>query len=528
MASPLTERPLPVRATYKWDPAAAAPNSNWVPPRWMIAEPNLGLPTPKHPLTNGLGEPWDPRRPSYKGIDLTKPDPRLVTRDVEINTRTPEDNTVAFIDVNIIDSTGRDAYKGDVLVKGNRIVSVGPRLSQETLDDAIVFEGKGRTLMSGLCDSHAHATFINSPTLDDITAMPVEEHVLLAARSARTFLDSGYTMCVGAASAKPRLDLVIRNSIKAGDMPGPRYLANGQEMAPPEGALCEGITTYVRNNDDIVKHVTNFADMGCDAVKFSMSGDEILEELRAEDSTFPDDMVAVGTEAAHAKGMRVCSHARSDESIRQCLQYGIDIIYHASFISDATMDALEAQKNRVYVAPALNILYASMLEAEQGRFGFPPSAAEKYKRELDVCIAALVEMKKRGIKVLPGGDYGFAWTPHGAYRDLELFVKLLGYTPMEAILAGTALGGEIMMHPDELGKVQLGYYADLLLVKGNPLEDISLLSDPANLDVILINGKVHKDASSFPHRLSAERNLMEEARDVEGREKTTEGKLNGV
>jgi len=192
------------------------------------------------------------------------------------------------------------------------------------------------------------------------------------------------------------------------------------------------------------------------------------------------------------------------------------------------MDALEAQKNRVYIAPALNILYASMLEAEQGRFGFPPSAVEKYKRELDVCIAALIEMKKRGIKVLPGGDYGFAWTPHGAYRDLELFVKLLGWTPMEAILAGTALGGEIMMHSNELGKVKPGYYADLILVNGNPLEDISLLSDPENLDVILINGHVHKDAGAFPHKLSPERNLIDEARDLEAREKKTEGKLNGV
>ncbi|KAH7914913.1 dipeptidase [Hygrophoropsis aurantiaca] len=457
-----------------------------------MAQENVGLKTPKHPEVNGLGESWDPRRPTFRGVNLTKPDPRLKTPSVEIS-GDREDTLVAFVNVNILDSTGRDPYRGDVLVKGQRIISVGRKLSPDDLRGARVYQGNGRTLMSGLCDSHAHASFINSPTLDEITAMPIEEHTLLAARSARMFLDSGYTMCMGAAAAKPRLDLVVRNAIQAGDIPGPRYLANGQEMAPTDGALCEGITTFVNSVDEIVKTVHGFADSGVDAVKFSMSGDEILEDLRAEDSTFPDDMVAAGTEAAHSKGIRTCSHARSDESIRQCLQYGVDILYHGSFISDESMYALEAQKNRVYVAPALNILYASMLEAEQGRFGFPKSAVEKYKRELDVCIAGLKEMRKRGVKVLPGGDYGFAWTPHGSYRDLELFVNLVGFTPMEAILSATALGGEIMMHPNELGKVQPGYYADLLLVNGNPLEDITLLSDPKNLDVIVINGRVHKD-----------------------------------
>jgi len=80
----------------------------------------------------------------------------------------------------------------------------------------------------------------------------------------------------------------------------------------------------------------------------------------------------------------------------------------------------------------------------------------------------------------------FAWTPHGTYRDLELFVNLLGFTPMEAILSATALGGEIMLHPHELGKVQTGYYADLILVNGNPLDDITVLSGPKNIDLVMI------------------------------------------
>ena len=145
---------------------------------------------------------------------------------------------------------------------------------------------------------------------------------------------------------------------------------------------------------------------GVDTIKLSMSGEEITEHLRAEDTTFDDASVAAAVEAAHALGARVCSHARSDESVLQCLQYGVDMIYHASFISDSTMDALEVQKERVFVAPAINWLYGTLYEADA--FGYPQSKADSvgYKRELEIAIAGLKEMYKRGIRVLPGGDYG--------------------------------------------------------------------------------------------------------------------------
>jgi hypothetical protein len=99
-----------------------------------------------------------------------------------------------------------------------------------------------------------------------------------------------------------------------------------------------------------------------------------------------------------------------------------------------------------------------LYEAEA--FGFPQEAAEAagYKKELEMAEAGLREMHRRGVRILPGGDYGFAWTPHGTYaRDLQHFVERLGFTPMEAILSATALGGEIMLRPDDLGKVQPGY-----------------------------------------------------------------------
>jgi imidazolonepropionase-like amidohydrolase len=103
-------------------------------------------------------------------------------------------------------------------------------------------------------------------------------------------------------------------------------------------------------------------------------------------------------------------------------------------------------------------------------------------------------MHRRGIRVLPGGDYGFAWTPHGTYaRDLQHFVERLGFTPMEAILSATAQGGQIMLRPGELGKVQPSYLADLLLVDGNPLDDITILQDHDKLNYIMKDGRFHSE-----------------------------------
>jgi imidazolonepropionase-like amidohydrolase len=102
-------------------------------------------------------------------------------------------------------------------------------------------------------------------------------------------------------------------------------------------------------------------------------------------------------------------------------------------------------------------------------------------------------MRKRGIRVLPGGDYGFTATPHGTYaRDLWLFVELLGFSPMETIVAATRLGGEIMGLSGQLGVVTPGALADLLLVDGDPLADIAILQDRRALRMIMKDGVLHK------------------------------------
>lgn len=402
-------------------------------------------------------------------------------------------STTLFRDVTILDSTGAGPYPGDVLVEGDRIAAVGA-VDPAHAADARVVDGGGRTLMSGLCDAHTHFSWNNSADLDGLGTMPVEEHLLFSIESARTYLDSGYTMCLGAASAKDRLDVVCRDAINAGRIPGPRYLANGPEIAVTGGALIKSITKFADGPEGMRKAVRELIDIGVDQIKLSMTGEEITGTQRAEDTYFSDEEVAAAVAEAHRRGKRVCAHARSAESVKMCVRHHVDVIYHASFTDEEGMDMLAANKDWVFVAPGINWLIATLYEAES--FGFPQEAAEAvgYKRELEIATEGLREMHRRGIRVLPGGDYGFAWTPHGTYaRDLQHFVERLGFTPMEAILSATARGGEIMLRPGELGKVAPGYLADLLLVDGDPLADITVLQDHDRLHAIMKDGRFHKE-----------------------------------
>ncbi|KAL9067313.1 MAG: hypothetical protein Q9157_006854 [Trypethelium eluteriae] len=421
-------------------------------------------------------------------------DSSLKPKNYQIKGTSP-DSKILFKDVNILDSTGKEPYRGDVFIQGERIRYVGhvPDINSLTNDVTVrIIQGRGRTLMSGLGDAHTHFSW-NEGDLGHLGELGVEEHTLLTARSAQTYLDSGYTMCYGAASAKSRLDCVIRDAINEGQLPGPRYLANGKEMAVPDGELVAGITAFAKGPLEMRETIRHHIDIGVDQIKLSMSGEEITEVRSAQDCYFSDEETAACVDEAHRRGVRLCAHARARDSVKMCINHGVDVIYHASWIDEEGMEMLEKNKHKHIVAPGINWLIATLYEA--GSFGYSFSKAEQvgYKKELDAAIKSLTEMHRRGICVLPGGDYGFKWTKHGTYaRDLEHFVKLLEFSPLESVVAATAGVAKLFMREDELGKILPGYFADCILVDGNPLEDISILQDHDKLNAIIINGRIHK------------------------------------
>jgi imidazolonepropionase-like amidohydrolase len=408
-------------------------------------------------------------------------------------------DSVLFTNVRILDGTLAHPASGSVLVQGNRIRAVGRSTAPISASGALVIDGAGATLMPGMCEAHTHFSWNDAATLSAIQTMPLEEHVLWCAKVAKRYLEAGFTSCVGAACAKPRLDVVIRNAINAGQIPGPRYLAASQEITVL-GALGDETLPHlpfpefsfgvnVSGAEEMRKAVRLFLKYGVDSIKLNLSGDNFTPQSPAETGWMTDAEVAAAMQETLMRGKRGTAHARSAASVKQALRHGIDVIYHASFTDEETLDMLEAAKDRVFVAPGIAILYAMLHEAEAFGISHAKAVEMGYQIEWDAALESLKAMHKRGVRVLPGGDYGFAFTPHCQNaRDLEFFVKYLGFTPAEAIRCATEYGGQIMMKPKELGLVREGFLADLLLVDGDPLANISILRDPKRILAVMKDG----------------------------------------
>jgi len=244
-----------------------------------------------------------------------------------------------------------------------------------------------------------------------------------------------------------------------------------------------------------------FLKYGVDTIKLNLSGDNFTPDSPAETTWMSDAEVAAAMDEVRVRGKRGTAHARSAASVKQALRHGIDVIYHASFTDTESLDMLEAAKDRVFVAPGIAILYAMLNEAEAFGITRAKATAMGYQLEWDTALESLSKMHKRGIRVLPGGDYGFAFTPHCQNaRDLEFFVKYLGFTPMEAIRSATLYGGQIMMRPHELGTIKEGFLADLLLVDGDPLANLSILREPKRLLAVMKDGVFAKQPAIASQR----------------------------
>lgn len=410
---------------------------------------------------------------------------------------------IAFTNVSIFDGSGAAPYLGEVLVEGNRIKSIVRQGEPLETGDANIIDGNGAFLMPGMTEGHTHFSWNDQPSLSAIQMMPPEEHILWCVRVAKRYLEMGWTSALGAATAKPRLDVVTRNVIESGAFPGPRYLAGSQEITTPGGlgdntlphlpdpgmnfgAVCNG-------PEDMRRIARMFVKLGVDHLKINLSG-EYIAGIPAESNPFSEEEIAMLAAEARLAGKRVAAHARSKESVKACVKHGFELVFHASFADEEALDMLEANKDKHFVVPGLGWLVNTIYNAAE--FGVTEEIATNlgYKRELEFAAESLSKMHKRGIRVLPGGDYGFAWMPHGTNaRDLEYLVKYVGMTPTEALVAATKYGAELMMRPDELGQIKEGYLADLVLVDGNPLEKLSLLQDPEKILMVMKDGEIFKN-----------------------------------
>src|SRR5438105_9304835 len=401
----------------------------------------------------------------------------------------------------VLDGSGTAPFAGAVRVEANRITEVTPGAAPPPARGATVIDAGGATLMPGLVESHAHLGFADM-TSQELTRLPPEEHMLVTVRNAKLMLDCGYTSAFSAASPKARLDVVLKREIEAGRVPGPRLLANGPEITVTGGLGDTNMLhlphhetptfCWVADGAEQIRRVCRLlAREGVDLLKLNLSGDAGTSSYPSDQTPMSEAEVAAAMEVARAAQLRVAAHCRSAESVMVALRHGIEVIYHANWADERALDALEAARDRIFVGPALGITYS--LSQAAGQWGVTAEGSARFERELAVSVEVLGKMRTRGIRVLPGGDDGFPFPPHGTYAPhLWIFVTTLGFSAMDTLVAATRLGGELMGMPGELGVIKPGALADLLVVDGDPLADITILQDRHALRVIMKDGALHK------------------------------------
>ena len=414
-------------------------------------------------------------------------------------------NRTLIRNANIWDGSGAAAFPADVLVEGNRIKTIARDRGALKSEGAVVIEGQGRTLMPGLVEGHAHLSFGGAVNDSDLGNIPPEEHVLLTMRNAKTLLDHGFTSAYGAGTSKLRLDVVIRNEVDAGRLPGPRIRAASPEITVTGGLAderkqhmyYESFGMIADGPAEIARAVRLCCREGVDNIKINISGDDLGPNAHGGLTPMREDEVQMAVSVARDFNKRVNCHARSAEAVKRAVRCGVDVIYHCESADEAALDALESVKEKVFVGPAIGVIYGTLYEGAQFGFHRESDPGRIMQRTIETTAEVYKQLRRRGVRILIGGDYGFAQSPQGDNaRDLKHFVDLLGFSPTEALLCGTKVGAQVMGMGGELGEVREGFIADLLLVSGDPLKDLDLLVHEKNLHVIMKDGALYKDISA--------------------------------
>ena len=402
-------------------------------------------------------------------------------------------------------------FKGDsdsicedasIWIDGNIIKYAGP--SSEFTNTSHNIERVdlgGKTVIPGMTESHAHISYTNNGPLE-LDKTPIEEAMIKTVDNARIMLGSGFTSAISFGSVH-RIDVFLRDAINSGQIAGPRLLAGGRDICAiggnadtyPDHAKpqTEGLAMVTDGPWEIRKAVRTLWKNGVDVVKVMIDGELISLQGRPGDLGYKDEEVEALVDEAHRKKMKVACHARSAEAVKQAVRSGIDFIGHANYIDNEALDLLIENKDRVYVGPAIAWEMAFLENAE--KMGFKSDSREviEYQKEVEETISSYKKMKEAGIKILVGGDYGLDIAPHGTYaKDLEYYVNLFGFSNAEALQSATSLGGEAMDNNGSLGTLEEGKLADLVIIDGNPLEDITVLQDHKKIKAVMKDGLIYQ------------------------------------
>jgi imidazolonepropionase-like amidohydrolase len=399
---------------------------------------------------------------------------------------------------NVIDGSGAAPFAADVLVEGARITAVGPSASSRAAGLANVHKlpASGMTLMPGLIDAHCHVTF-DAPISNDELFFH-RRHALsaiIAATDVRRLLYAGVTGFFDADSIF-EIGVDLRDAIEAGIIEGPRMATGGYALMTSVGGTAgrlipdEGIRGYAvvtRTRDEIVTEVRRQIKNGVDWIKVHVTGLVPRQRARGELTVWTYDELRAVCDTAHALGIPVVGHCRNASSTRDAVKAGFDMILHGTYMDDEAIDAVCERK--VPVVPTFT--FQANLAEFGSAVGADPMLQDMFRREIADSAATLQRLHAAGVPLLCGTEGGFSLTPLGDwnYRELEVFVRDLGFTPLQAIRAATFDAARALRMEGKVGLIAPDQLADLIVIDGDPSKDVTVLGDRSKLKHVMADGR---------------------------------------
>ena len=418
-------------------------------------------------------------------------------------------NRVLFTNVNVFDGVNDSlTLNTSVLVENNLIAAVGPSI---TLPEGTeVIDGGGRTLMPGLIDAHAHVTIVSTPNqvANDwhwgyLSAIVSQEAEKMLLRGFTTIRDAG-----GPAYG-------IARAIDDGIIPGPRIFPSGHFIGQTSGhtdfrSFNESHTQdrssrsafethwafMADGRDQVLAYTRETLRRGATQIKISVGGGVASAYDPLDTTQYTIDEIRAAVEAAEAWGTYVMVHAYTDKSVMNALEAGVKSIDHGTLIqNDETMAAIKES------GAVLNPQALIFSPTDEELAALPPAISAKMAPIIDGLDISMKLAKKHGLKIAFGVD-SFGSIDALAKQSLELSARLRWFTPSEILVQATSNTAELLAmsglrnpyQEGPVGVIKAGAYADILLVDGNPMEDLQLLVDhDTGIDLIMKDGKIYKN-----------------------------------
>src|SRR5215831_14463216 len=400
----------------------------------------------------------------------------------------------------LIDGSGSDPVPNKLLVvAGNRITFVGESNGSqrpETPDDTVI-DATGKFILPGLIDAHCHIS-LHQGALPGVRCTSTAEFCSLwAAHVIGHVLRAGVTS-IAVPGGKWFTDVTVREAVEGGLLEGPRMVVAGRALCnyggifdpdpypAYEGTPADTAGVLCNTRDEFIRETRKQCKRGVDLIK-------IADSYWGDIQTCADDEIAAVVDEAHRHNVKVAIHSRGSTSTRAAAKAGIDLIYHADLATEDDLDVIA--KAGIPIAPVLTSPWIGCAQGVGARIG------DRLRAQLHTSYRMIRNARDRGIPILSGSDTGNASAfSHGKWhgKEAELFVKEVGMTPMEVIVANTSANAWLMGSDGEIGVIAPGRFADIVIWDKDPLADITTLQHPSEISAVIKDGRVvDREAGGF-------------------------------